>query len=252
MNWLAVLIAPFVGSFLGVLIRRLPRGRPVALDRSRCEGCGHVLGPRELIPLLSYLVQHGRCRSCGAQIDAFHPIIELATTIVAVIAVAVAGPQGPLLWGDVILGWGLMTLAWIDIETWRLPDVLTLPLLLLGLGEALAFRDAFVLEDRLIAVVLGWSALAAVALLYRKVRGRTGLGWGDPKLFAAGCAWTGLAELPFILLGAAVLGLLTALVLRITGRRVSADTALPFGPCLAGAIWLVRLLSEYENITAQQ
>ncbi|MBB2201453.1 prepilin peptidase [Gluconacetobacter tumulisoli] len=243
MGWLVIALAPFVGSLLGVLIRRIPDGKPIFLDRSRCESCDRQLAPHELVPLLSYVVQHGRCRSCHARIDPFHPTVELAATAVALVAWLVRGDADPRLWGDVALGWTLLALAWIDLRCWRLPDVLTLPLLLAGLGEAVLAGDPFALESRAVAVIAGWSVLTAIALGYRRMRGRDGLGGGDAKLFAAGGAWTGTDALPHILLVSAICGLTLALVTLSRGRPMGMGTAMPFGPCLAVAIWGMRLAS---------
>jgi leader peptidase (prepilin peptidase)/N-methyltransferase len=132
-DWLPLAAAPFVGSFAGVLVRRLPRGQPVVLARSRCEGCGAALGAAELVPLLGYAWQRGQCRRCGGRIAPFHPAIELGALIVAAWAVA-ADQAGLRLWFDCALGWTLLALAWIDAEWLVLPDPLTLPLVLAGLA----------------------------------------------------------------------------------------------------------------------
>ena len=91
---LPLLLAPIVGSFLGVLVRRLPEGRPVALDRSACDSCGTPLGARDLVPLVSYLALRGRCRHCGAPIGRFHPAIELAAVLVAAVVVCAWSARG--------------------------------------------------------------------------------------------------------------------------------------------------------------
>lgn len=249
--WIIVLIAPVIGSFLGVLIRRLPRGEPVMMDRSRCESCGHPLSPQDLVPLLSYVRQHGRCRYCAARIDPFHLTIELAALAVALLTVLLADPAAPLLIGTALLGWILLTLSWIDARTFRLPDVLTLPLLLAGLGEALLTGDRLTLLSRVLGAIVGWGALTLLGATYRAVRGRAGLGGGDAKLLAAGGAWTGLDALPTVLLVAALIGLALAAVMALRGKTMTLRTALPFGPCLAGAIWLVRLAGHGLFVTPQ-
>jgi len=239
-DWLPpVLLSPFIGSFAALLIRRLPAGRPVALARSACESCGHALGPRELVPLLSFLLLRGRCRWCGARIAKMHAAVELACLAVAVLVALIAAD--PLdAWFGCALGWTLLTLAWIDGETMRLPDVLTLPLLLAGLG-ATWLRDPGALAEHAAAAVLGYAAFTGLALLYRRLRGYEGLGGGDAKLLAAGGAWIGLAPLPLVVFAAAVLGLAMAAGLRLSGRSVGGMIALPFGPALCAAIWLVWL-----------
>lgn len=242
MAWLwPLLAAPFVGSLLGVLIRRLPAGRPVAMARSCCEACGVTLGARDLVPLWSYAALRGRCRCCGAAIAPFHWHVEAAAVLVPLSAMA-AGLQGDVLWAVSGAGWALLGLAWIDAEWMILPDVLTLPLLLAGLAAVWWF-DGEELADRAAAAGLGWLALWVVATVYRRVRGRDGLGEGDAKLLGAIGAWVGLAGVADVLLGAALAGLAWAGVLRLRGQTMSATTALPFGPFLALAGWAVMLVA---------
>ena len=240
MGWAwPLLAAPFVGSVLGVLVRRLPRGEPVGWARSRCEACGATLGARDLVPLLSYVLLRGRCRRCAAPISPMHPAIELAAVAVAASAALVA-PDPATLWADCALGWGLLALAWIDAEHLRLPDALTLPLLLLGLA-ATALLDPAALADHALAAALGYAAFRAVSLGYRRWRGREGLGAGDAKLLAAGGAWVGLEALSSVVLLGAVLGLCGAALLVRPGREGWRTTRVPFGPSLALAIWAVQL-----------
>lgn len=240
MDWLLALVAaPFVGSFLGVLVRRLPAGRPVVAARSRCEACGTPLAPRDLVPLLSYAASRGRCRHCAAPIAAFHPAIELAALAVAASA-ALAAPGPAWLWASCVLGWGLLALAWIDAGHMRLPDVLTLPLVVLGLS-ATWWLEPDALASHSIAAVAGYTLFQAVSLGYRRWRGRDGLGAGDAKLLAAAGAWVGLDGLPSVILIAALLGLCCAVLLpRPAGARLR-NMPIPFGPSLALATWLVRL-----------
>lgn len=233
-----LLLAPFVGSFLGVLIRRLPRGEPVAFVRSRCEGCGHVLGPSELVPLLSHAALRGRCRTCRGPIGAFHPAVELAAAAVAGWAVLAASDQAAL-WVACALGWTLLALAWIDWEHLRLPDALTLPLVPAGLLETW-WLDPDGTTDHALAAALGYTGFRAVELLYRRLRGREGLGQGDAKLAAAAGAWVGLDGLGPVVLVAALVGVAAGL-LRAVRYPGTLGTPIPFGPCLASAIWVVRL-----------
>jgi len=237
--WLLLAAAPFVGSFLGVLIRRIPAGRDWMAARSACDQCGHTLGPAELVPLASFAALRGRCRHCRAPIARFHPAIELAALAVAAWAILADGPAETLA-GDCVLGWGLLALAWIDAETFLLPDILTLPLLLLGLFEAFA-QAPDQLADRAAGALAGWFGLAALAALYRRLRGRDGIGGGDAKLLGVAGAWLGWLALPWVLLVAALLGLAWAGARTARGDRLDRTTALPFGPPLALAIWLLRL-----------
>ncbi len=224
-----------------MLVRRLPRGQAVALDRSRCEACGHVLGARELVPLLSYAVQRGRCRGCGAAIGRFHPLVELAALAVALSAVPFA-PDAATLWADCVLGWGLLALALIDLEHMLLPDVLTLPLVVLGLGAtALLVPDA--VTEHAAGAALGWAGLRLVGLAHRRLRGHEGLGGGDAKLMAVAGAWVGAAALPWVLFLGSVLGLalLAPPALLRQGRGSWRTVRVPFGPALALGIWVMRL-----------
>jgi leader peptidase (prepilin peptidase) / N-methyltransferase len=234
---LPILVAPFVGSFLGVLVRRLPAGRPVAWARSACESCGAAIAARDLVPLGSFLALRGRCRACAAPIAGFHPAVELAALGVACLA-ALAAPEDPArLWIGCGLGWALLALAWIDWEHLLLPDAITLPLVPAGLAatfwlgpEALAAHAA--------GAALGYGAFRGFAYAYRWLRGREGLGRGDAKLLAAAGAWLGLEALPTVLLLAALAGLGAAGALAWRLGRSDPGAPLPFGPCLALAFWL--------------
>lgn len=235
---LPLLLSPFIGSFLGVVIRRLPLGRPIVLARSSCEGCGHPLPPRDLVPLLSYAWLRGRCRFCRAGIAQFHVGIELSAIAVALWAMSVASDPVAL-WADCLLGWTLLTLGFIDAEHLRLPDVLTLPLIPAGL-LATGWLKPDLATDHAIAAALGYLAFRGVALLYRMTRQHDGLGHGDAKLLAAAGAWTGLAGLPSVVLLASLTALAVTAAQRLTGRS-PVGAAIPFGPYLAMAFWFVRL-----------
>jgi leader peptidase (prepilin peptidase)/N-methyltransferase len=238
LGWLWPLAAaPFIGSFMGVLIARLPSGQPVALSRSACPHCATTLTARDMVPLVSFLVLRGRCRHCGEAIGWFHPGVELAATAVAACAFALDPDRA---WIGCGLGWTLLTLSWIDWRSFLLPDVLTLPLLLSGLVIC-ALDDPDDLTDHAIACVFGYGSFQALGWAYRRLRGRDGLGGGDAKLIAAAGAWCGLAALPFVIFLSAVAGLLAALGLALSGRSVTSTTRIPFGPCIALAFWLVWL-----------
>jgi leader peptidase (prepilin peptidase)/N-methyltransferase len=233
----ALLAAPFIGSFLGVLIRRLPDGEPVALARSRCEACGAAIPARHMLPIGSFFLLRGRAACCGAPIAWVHPAVELTALAVAAWAWSVAGGDAGRLWAGCALGWTLLALAWIDAERMLLPDALTLGLLLAGLAAAWALAP-WTLFDRALGAAAGFILLRGVGALYRRLRGREGLGQGDAKLLAAIGAWVGWQGLPMVLLGGALFGIATAL-LRREGLR--AQMAVPFGPGLALAGWLVWL-----------
>jgi leader peptidase (prepilin peptidase) / N-methyltransferase len=239
-EWSLVLVAPFIGSFLGLLIRRLPEGSPIARGRSRCDACGATLRVRDLVPILSWLVAGGRCRYCRQPLGWFYPGVELAAVAVAVAAVLIDGGQRA--WLDCLLGWWLLALGWIDLRRWLLPDALTLPLIIAGLAAAFLFNPDQ-LTGRALGAALGYSSLVAIAAAYRALRGREGLGGGDAKLLAASGAWLGAAALPQVILLAALSALAAAAGLRLAGIRLGIHSALPFGPFLALATWVLWLLS---------
>lgn len=235
MLWL-LLLSPCFGSLVGVLAARLPAGRPVALDRSRCDTCGAVVPARDLVPFLSFVLLRGRCRRCRAPIGWRHPAAEAAGLAVAASAATVSGDL-PWLLASCALGWTLLALAWIDAEHLWLPDVLTLPLLLAGLAATVVL-DPESLTDHALAALLGFAAFRAVSLAYRRLRGHDGLGGGDAKLLAALGAWGGTAFLAPTVLVAAVLGLGLAGAMAARNGRAGLGTArFPFGTLLAAAFW---------------
>jgi leader peptidase (prepilin peptidase)/N-methyltransferase len=235
---LLIVVAPFIGSFLGTIIRRLPEKRPLLFGRSACEHCHRMLGWRDLIPVVSWLVGRGRCRYCGAAIGAFYPAVELAALTVALWSAAVT--PGWIAWAGAGLGWTLLALAWIDWQHYLLPDALTLPLAVAGLAVAWLIDPERLLHHA-IGVVAGFAGFGALTWLYRKLRGRSGLGGGDAKLLGAFGAWVAWWGLPTIVLYAALSGLLLVLAQAARGQRLGLGHRLPFGPhlCLGG--WLVWL-----------
>ena len=242
MVWLPVVTAPFVGSFLGVLIRDLPAERPLLRARSRCEACGTVLRARDLVPVASYLAARGRCRHCRAAIGRFHISIELAALFVAAcVAATVFHPAHA--WAGCVLSWTLLALAWIDAKHLYLPDVLTLPLVLAGLA-ATWWLDPDALFDHAVAAALGYLGLRLVGAVYERLRGRDGLGQGDAKLLAGSGAWLGLGALPWVLLASAVIGIGMALAMAVREPDI-AQREIPFGPPLALATWLIWLLAYF-------
>ena len=122
-GWAVLVAAPFVGSFIGVVVRRLPEGRPIICARSRCEYCGAALRMGDLVPLFSWFAAGGRCRYCGHPLGWFYPGIELSAFAIALIALA--ADDGKRVWLDCFFGWWLLALGWIDIRRWLLPDALT-------------------------------------------------------------------------------------------------------------------------------
>jgi leader peptidase (prepilin peptidase)/N-methyltransferase len=235
------ILGAIVGSFLATILVRWPEGRSVVAGRSRCDGCGAALGPLELVPILSFLVRRGRCRRCGAAIDWRHAAIELGAGTIGLVAVLVH--PLPLAGATMLLGWMLLLIAALDAEHQWLPDALTLPLVALGLLSGWAGLGPPLL-DRAIGAAAGWLVLVLLGLAYRVLRGREGLGGGDPKLLAAIGAWLGALHLPFVLLGAGLLGLAAALAMKVRGREVGRTTRLPLGTFMALAAWPIWLIFD--------
>lgn len=236
---LGVLGAIF-GSFIALVTYRWPKGLTLS-GRSRCDHCERQLGWRELIPLLSYLMLRGKCQSCAGLIGVRQPMIEgLAMLIGISAALSATAPHS--LW---IMAFGLLllTLAILDLEHFWLPDRIVLAVLLIGLcGAAVSAPETII--DRLIGCAVGFLALEGIRRGYRSLRNRDGMGAGDPKMLAAIAAWTGWQPLPFILLGASVIGLIWVGVSALLGKKMSANTPLPLGTLIAGAVYLVVLISS--------
>ena len=242
-----------VGSFLNVVIHRLPRmmerewrrqcaeleGRAAADDArydlwwppSSCPHCGHRLGILENIPLLSFFWLRGRCRACGAPIGVRYPLVEGLTALLSAFTAWHFGfgwPGGLAL----LLVWGLIALTFIDLDTQLLPDDLTLPLLWLGVLANVGglFTD---LSSSVIGAAAGYLSLWSVYWLFKLVTGREGMGHGDFKLLAALGAWLGWQKLPAILFLSSLAGAAVGITLIIAARQ-GRHTPIPFGPYLAG------------------
>ena len=235
---LLVLAGPFIGSFLGVVAVRLPAGRRLLWGRSRCDHCDEVLAARDLVPLIGWLINRGRCRYCGRRVSRLYPMLELAAIGIAFWSLAVL--PGWLAWAGCGLGWTLLALSVIDARHLILPDELTLPLIPAGLALAWGV-DSDKLLHHGVGAVAGFLLVLAVAAAYRRLRGREGIGLGDAKLLAAAGAWVSWQGLPSVVLLAAVTGLAGALARGVFTRSFAAQQELPFGPYLAAGFWLVWL-----------
>ena len=232
------------GAFLSTLAIRWGLGESVARGRSRCDGCGHPVPALLLVPLIGYAVTRGRCRSCGAAIDWRHPALELACAAIGFLACGLyPGIDGM---AGAVFGWLLVTLALLDLDHFWLPDALTLPLAILGLGFGLA-GVAPAPGDHAIGAVVGFLLLAAIAWAYRRLRGREGLGQGDAKLLGAIGAWLGWRALPVVVLAACAIGFLWCAVRMVSGRSVALTDRLPLGALLACAAWAIWLLGPIAS-----
>ncbi|WP_116475125.1 prepilin peptidase [Zobellella maritima] len=257
---LVSLLGLLVGSFLNVVIHRLPlmlerqwrrecaelggetpQDEPalnLCRPRSRCPHCRHQLGALDNIPLLSWLWLQGRCRYCREPISRRYPLVELASAGLAALALWRFGVS-PALAGALVLGWTLLCLTLIDLDHLLLPDHLTLPLLWLGLLVNL--NGLFVpLDDAVLGAVFGYGVLWSLYWLFLLATGKEGMGYGDFKLLAALGAWFGWQSLLPILLLASFTGALAGLAL-MASRKLGQDRVLPFGPALAlgGALYLL-------------
>ena len=262
---LVVWLALCVGSFLNVIIHRLPvmlnrqwqsdarhyldlpadaaAGQEtfnLATPGSRCPACGGRIRAWQNIPVLSWLLLRGRCAACGARISARYPAVELLTVITTLTVLHVFG----VTWlgaAAALFTWVLIAATFIDFDTQLLPDQLTLPLLWLGI--IVNMTDGFGsgaivdLHSALVGAMAGYLTLWSVYWGFKLLTGREGMGYGDFKLLAALGAWMGWQILPGIILIAALAGLLFALLTSLAGRRQKAQP-IAFGPFLAMAGWV--------------
>jgi len=249
---LALLLGLMVGSFLNVVIHRLPRmierdwraqcayveGREIAEEpaytlirpRSACPACGHLIRWYENIPVLSWLMLKGRCAHCGTSITARYPLVEILTAILFSYAAWRWGYGAHTVAVCILLA-ALIALTFIDLDTQLLPDSITLPLLWIGLLVNL--HGLFVpLDQAVIGAVAGYLALWSIYHLFKWLTGKEGMGFGDFKLLAALGAWLGWQMLLPIVLAASLVGALVGVALVLSGRHQAARP-LPFGPWLA-------------------
>lgn len=228
-----------VGSFLALVSVRLPQGEGVVGGRSRCRACAAPIRPLHLVPVASWLALRGRCADCGAGISARHPLIELFAAGVGIWA-ALAAPDPLTALAGAVLGWQLLLIATIDVERFQMFDVLLIPLIVTGLLHgALAGWDVGAL--RVLGAGLGFVLLWGIGFAYARLRGRVGLGDGDPILLAGSGAWVGAIGLPSVLLWAALVGLSVVAARLLLRKAVRGDDRMPFGAFLALGTWLVWL-----------
>ncbi len=271
---LAGLLGLLVGSFLNVVIHRLPKLierdwhddcralRGEALDprepfnlvqpSSHCPHCKHVIRPWENIPLLSYALLRGRCAQCRQAISIRYPIVELITGILSAAVAAHFGPSIATI-GALLLLWSLIALTGIDLDTQLLPDSITLPLAWLGL--LLNLRGTYSdLHSAVIGAVIGYLVLWSVFWAFKLATGKEGMGYGDFKLLAAIGAWVGYQMLPLVILLSSLVGAIVGISLMIF-RGQGRDVPIPFGPYLATAgfialVWGKPLTHAYLGLMA--
>ncbi|RMF16030.1 MAG: prepilin peptidase [Gammaproteobacteria bacterium] len=280
----ALLLGLLIGSFLNVVIYRLPRMldkqwrtecRLVLADElnaadspaskhtaeaqegseapfnlvtppSTCPACGHQIRPWENIPVLSYLLLKGKCSSCKSPISIRYPIVETVTALLSAVVAWQIGPQ-PALFPALILTWCLISLTLIDADTQLLPDTITLPVLWLGLliNTQGLFTD---LESAVWGATAGYLSLWSIYWLFKLLTGKEGMGYGDFKLLAALGAWMGWQMLPLIILLSSLVGAVVGIVMIMAMGR-DRQIPIPFGPYLAAAGWIA-LLWGHEIVAA--
>jgi len=228
------------GSFVGVLVTRWPKGARASAGRSSCDHCGAPLGAADLVPIWSFIRLRGCCRHCGARIDPALLGIELAAGLVGMVAMLAHPFPASLV--TLALGLWLLLVAILDLRFFWLPNRLTLPLIPIGLLVGWAGIGP-TLEDRIIGAAAGWLVLEAIAFVYGKLRGRRGLGGGDPKLLAGLGAFVGYPNVPLVLVGSGLIGLAAIAAMRMRGEEVTATTRLPMGTLMALAAWPIWLVA---------
>ena len=261
-----------VGSFLNVVIHRLPkmmelgwrqqcaelRGEEPAavpaynliVPRSACPHCNHAIGALENIPVLSYLLLRGKCKGCGAAISPRYPVVEAISGVLCTYAAWRFG-FGPGAAGALLLIWALLALTAIDFDTQLLPDDITLPLLWAGLLFNL-FGVFTNLQSAMLGAMSGYLVLWGVYWLFKLATGKEGMGYGDFKLLAAMGAWLGWQMLPLIILLSSLVGALVGITL-IVALKHGRNIPIPFGPYLAGGglialFWGQTLTQEYLRL----
>jgi len=267
-GWLAMLFAVWValavGSFLNVVIYRLPvmlqrqfihdakealslpgdsaaRRFNLAFPDSRCPTCGHAIAAAENVPIFSWLWLRGRCSTCRTPISARYPMVEFITLVLSLIVLARFG-FSPLGYAACLFTWILLAATLIDYDTMLLPDQLTLPLLWLGLITNLSLGYT-PLDAAIIGAVAGYLLLWTTYWGFKLITGKEGMGYGDFKLLAALGAWLGWQMLPAILLIASVSALAWAIV-QMLMKNMRREDPMPFGPYLAVAGWLALVARE--------
>ena len=266
--WVALAFGLCIGSFLNVVIHRLPKmmerewreqcaelaagigesaaGSPVPLPpakkeqgrynllvpRSACPNCGHRITALKNIPLISWIALRGKCSACGMKISARYPVVEAAAGAIAAYAAWRYGPSLAAL-GAMVFCWAMLALTVIDLDTQLLPDDITLPLLWAGL--LLNLGGTFVpLRSAVIGAVAGYLALWLVYWSFKLATGKEGMGYGDFKLLAAIGAWLGWQKLPTVILLSSVVGAVVGIALIVFARH-GREKPIPFGPYLAAA-----------------
>ena len=265
---LAFMLGLLVGSFLNVVIYRVPEGLNrswkiqakqvldipleqgegerfnILMPPSHCPSCKTAIKPWQNIPILSYVLLKGQCKHCHIAISLRYPLVELLTGLVFAICAWEFGATWTALAAMVFSAY-LIAMIFIDADTQLLPDQLTLPLMWGGIVFHLA---AYLLQadwgittlvDSLLGAIVGYLSLWSIFQLFKLVTGKEGMGYGDFKLLAALGAWLGIGVLPIIIIMSALVGLIFAIIM-----KVAKNQPMPFGPYLAISGWLVLIFNQ--------
>ncbi|MEX0900998.1 MAG: A24 family peptidase [Gammaproteobacteria bacterium] len=264
--WVAV-AGLVVGSFLNVVIHRLPKMMDRAWRRecrakfepdadddtarydlvqpgSHCPACGHRIRAWENVPLLSWVALRARCSACSVRISARYPLIELVAGVAAGVVAAHFGVTWECL-GALLLTWSLIALTMIDFDHQLLPDSITLPMLWLGLLFSV-FTATVTPVDAILGAAAGYLSLWSVYWLFKLATGKEGMGHGDFKLLAMLGAWLGWQALPAVIMLSAIVGAVVGITL-ILAQRLGRQVPMPFGPYLAAAGWIALLWGDALN-----
>lgn len=235
------LVGLVFGSFFNVCIGRLPAGESVITPGSRCPVCRKPIGWYDNIPVASYLVLGGKCRVCRAPISVRYPLTEIVTAVAFVVQAMVAGADLPVLAVRLVFTSLLIVLFGTDLETQRLPNVLTYPGIVIGLVASVWLPPGF--TDAAIGAALGAGVLLAVRWGWKRATGVDGMGLGDVKMLAMIGAFLGWEQVFIVLFFASLVGAVVGILLTVAGKR-SLQSRLPFGTFLAVAAYLASLYGE--------
>jgi leader peptidase (prepilin peptidase)/N-methyltransferase len=230
-----------LGSFLNVCIARLPAGESVVSPRSRCPGCRTQIAWYDNLPLLSYVILGARCRACGHRISAIYPMVEILTGALTVALWLQLGPTLAFA-GYLAFAAALVTITFIDLDHQIIPDVISLPGIVVGLLVSLV-SPLVTPADAVLGVLVGGGSLLAVAWTYRLVRGHDGMGGGDIKLLAMIGAFLGWQSLFVTVMVASIVGSVIGIATMLY-QRADTRLAIPFGPFLAGGALVYLFFGE--------
>lgn len=235
---MAGIIGALLGSFANVCIVRLPREQSIVSPRSHCFGCGHSLAWWENIPIASFLILKGRCRQCGMRIALRYPTVEALCAILALVTWWFFRHPLPFFLSFVLLIVPLVIVTFIDLEHHIIPNEISLPGIIVGIGVHMLLAPpggtVGALIDSVLGIVGGGLSLFLVAAAYEKLKGQEGLGGGDVKLIAMLGAFFGWKAVILILLVSSILGSLVGITIVLILRK-DLKYAIPFGPFLAAA-----------------